>query len=194
MMKQNGINPKTKKLYGKGGVFGNKYDSDMQVGIVVPAQLGLGGAQLVEQRQAWRAVDIEPGRHLKIADRVAALLVDRAIDRAGRKAELIQQCFDLGELGGGQRRGAAAGEMPDADRDQDGKGKDNGTAQKAHPGWTGIVSSIRSGAERIFIHIGAERIHGSKNTGGQSRAARPDLLFDQMWNRDRLTGLSHVAW
>jgi CubicO group peptidase (beta-lactamase class C family) len=33
MMKQKGIDPKTKKLYGKGGVFGNKYDSDMQVGI-----------------------------------------------------------------------------------------------------------------------------------------------------------------
>lgn len=33
VMKQKGIDPKTKRLYGSGGVFGNKYESDQTVGV-----------------------------------------------------------------------------------------------------------------------------------------------------------------
>jgi hypothetical protein len=141
---------------------------------VVAAEFRLGGAQLVQQRDARQAVDIESGGQLEIANGAAALLVDRAVDRAGREAQLVQQRFRLGQLGGGQRRIAAAEIVPEADRGQDGEADDAAAAQEARPGGSGIGGRTRSGPERHIVHIGAERIHARKIAG--VRRARQDRI------------------
>ena len=107
-------------------------------------QFGQGGPQFLQQGGTGRAIDRQPGGGLEVVDGGDALVIDHAVERTGRKAELIQQRFDFHEVVRGddrcycRRRRLArpldSGEAPQQAGQPDGKHQGQDTEQKTRPG------------------------------------------------------------